>query len=73
MKCRVGINLLDHGLYTSVLEHVMKLILCICVLLAFKIEHVNITMLEQFCTMYEKCKFLSMGYILALTKASMLI
>ena len=25
---------------------------------------------EPFCTMYEKCKFLSMGYISALTQAS---
>ena len=28
---------------------------------------------ERFCTMYEKCKFLSMGYISALTHTSMLI
>ena len=30
-------------------------------------------MLERFCTMYETCKFQSMGYILALTQASVLI
>ena len=28
-------------------------------------------MTERFCTMYEKCKFMSMDYILALTQASM--
>ena len=28
---------------------------------------------EPFCTIYEKCKFLRMGYILALTQASVLI
>ena len=28
---------------------------------------------EQFCTMYEKCKVLSMGYLSALTQASVLI
>ena len=30
-------------------------------------------MVVQFCTMYENCKFLSMGYISALTQASVLI
>ena len=34
---------------------------------------INITTPERFCTMYEKCKFLSMGYISALTQASVLI
>ena len=38
-----------------------------------KNEYLNITTPERFCTMYEKCKFLSMGYISALTQASMLI
>ena len=33
----------------------------------------RITMPERFCTMFEKCKFLSMGYISALTKARVLI
>ena len=34
---------------------------------------INIVTLEQFCTVYKKCKFLSMGYISALTQASVLI
>ena len=37
------------------------------------LEYVNITMPEGFCTMYKKCKFLSMGYISALTQAMCLI
>ena len=36
-------------------------------------QYVNIVMPEQFRTMYEKCKFLSMGYIAALTQPSVLI
>ena len=28
---------------------------------------------DGFCTMYEKCEFLSMGYISALTQTSVLI
>ena len=35
--------------------------------------YVNIITPEQFCTTYEKCIFLSMGYISALTQASRLI
>ena len=31
---------------------------------------VNITTPRRFCTTYEKCKFLTMGYISALTQAS---
>ena len=49
-------------------EHVMKLILCSCVLLVF-VKRIYITKPEQFCTMYMKCKFLSMGYFSALKKA----
>ena len=33
-------------------------------------KYVNITTPEQFCTVYEKCKFLSMGYISAMAQAS---
>ena len=36
-------------------------------------QYVNIVMPERFCTMYEKLKFLSMGYIPALTQASVFI
>ena len=36
-------------------------------------NEVNIIQLCFFCTMYEKCEFLSMGCISALTQASMLI
>ena len=63
-EMQVKDQFLDSGLCISALEHVMKLIFCSCV---------NITMPEQFCTMYEKCKFLSMGYISALTQASVLL
>ena len=56
----------------SALEHVMKLILCRCVLSVF-IKRINITKPERFCTMHEKCKFPSMGYISVLTQASVLI
>ena len=52
----------------SALEHVMQLILCSCFLSVF-INRVNITKPERFCTMYEKCKFLSMVYISVLTQA----
>ena len=37
------------------------------------IEYVNITTPGCFCTMNKKCKFLSMGYISAMTQASVLI
>ena len=37
------------------------------------VQYVNIVTHERFCTMYEKCKFLSMGYIAAMTQASVLI
>ena len=64
---------MNHGLYISALEHVMKLKICSCVLLEFINRIVNITVPERFCTMYEKCKFLSMGYISALTLANVLM
>ena len=72
MKCRVRINCLDHGLYylsfgTCYEGNIIMQTLC-----SFSIhnkEYVNITMPERFCTMYEKCKFLSMGYISALMQA----
>ena len=40
-----------------------KVNICSCVLLAFINRYINITMLDQFCTMYEKCIFMSMVYI----------
>ena len=65
-------NFLNHGLSISALENVIKLKSCSCVLLVFikLIEYVNITTPERFCTVYGKCKFLSMGYISAFTQAS---
>ena len=65
---------LGHGLYISALEHVMKLILYSCVLLVF----INIICKHNYVwainyPMYEKCKFLSMGYISAFTHVSVLI
>ena len=41
---------------------------CSCVLLLFMNRICKITTPERFCTVYEKCKFLSMGYISALTQ-----
>ena len=52
--------MLDHVRFNSIV--LLKSINCF-----------NLVMLERFCTMYEKCKFLSMGYISALTQASVLI
>ena len=54
------------ALYLS-LQHVMSS--CVHLLFINRIC-LNITMPERFYTMYEKCKFLSMGCISALTKAT---
>ena len=67
---RGRINFLDHGLYISALEHIMKLILCSCVLLVSINRICKYYYTRVICTMYKKCKFLIMGYISALTQAS---
>ena len=51
----------------------MKFTLSTCVVLVFINRiYVNITTPERFCTICEKCKFLSMGYISAMTQVSVL-
>ena len=73
MKCGKRIKFFDNGLYISALEHVIKLISFICVLLIF----LNRIRKHQYIRLIDSAQFMrsvnSWAWAISLTPASLLI